>query len=148
MMLRELTVHYTVKHTPDGPVAIGRQVTMPSAAAELLRPVLAHEPGEVFGILCLSIKRTVIAYHEVSRGTLNATLVDGRAVFQAAILANAASIILAHVHPSGDSWPSADDQALTKRLIAGGQLLGIEVSDHIIIGAGGGYFSFKEGGYL
>jgi DNA repair protein RadC len=89
---------------------------------------LQDQPGEVFAILCVSTKLRVIAYHEVSRGTLDATLVHPREVFKAALLANAAAIILTHNHPSGDSIPSADDVQLTRRLVDAGALLGVEVS--------------------
>jgi len=70
-----------------------------------------------------------------------------REVFKAALLANAAAIILTHNHPSGDPTPSADDMALTRRLAEAGTLIGVEVLDHIIVGDGR-YFSFREGGRL
>jgi DNA repair protein RadC len=89
----------------------------------------------------------VIAYHEVSRGTLDATLVHPREVFKAALLANAATIVLAHNHPSGNPAPSPDDMALTRRLIDAGRLLGVDVLDHIVIGDGR-YVSFRERGWL
>ena len=82
--------------------------------------VLQDQPSEVFAILCLSTKHRVIGYHEVSRGTLDTALVHPREVFKAAILANAAAIILTHNHPSGDPTPSADDVALTQRLVQAG----------------------------
>jgi DNA repair protein RadC len=148
MRLRELTVRYTVKKNDEGrPILIGRSMTTPREAASVLTTLLQHEPAEVFAILCLSTKHRVIAYHEVSRGTLNATLVHPRDVFRAAILANAAAVIVSHVHPSGDPTPSPDDCDLTRRLTAAGALLGIEVLDHIIVGADG-YVSFKETGRL
>ena len=74
-------------------------------------------------------------------------LVTPRDVFKAAILANAAAVILAHSHPSGDPTPSRDDVELTSRLTAAGVLLGIEVLDHIVVGDGR-YVSFKEIGRL
>jgi DNA repair protein RadC len=119
----------------------------PRESASSVMSVLRDEPSEVFAIICLSTKHRVIAYHEVSRGTLDATLVHPREVFKAALLANAAAIILAHNHPSGDPTPSADDVGLTRRLVDGGTLLGVDVLDHIIVGDGR-YYSFKEGGRL
>jgi DNA repair protein RadC len=98
-------------------------------------------------ILCLTTKHRVIAYHEVSRGTLDATLVHPREVFKVALLANAAAIILTHNHPSGDPSPSPDDVQLTRRLVEAGVLLGVEVLDHIIVGDGR-YYSFQEVGGL
>lgn len=146
--LRELTIRYTVKRDRRGrPIALGHTLTTPRDSAVVLVPLLQHEPSEVFAILCLSTKRRVIAYHEVGRGTLDTTLVHPREVFKAAILANAAAIIVAHVHPSGDPTPSRDDLHLTRQLTAAGTLLGIEVLDHIIVGDGR-YVSFREMGHL
>ena len=146
--LRELTIRYSVKADTTGqPVVIGRTLSTPAASAAALATLLQDEPGEVFAILCLSTKHRVIAYHEVSRGTLDATLVHPREVFKAALLANAAAIIVTHNHPSGDPSPSPDDMALTRRLIDAGKLLGVDVLDHIVIGDGR-YVSFRELGWL
>jgi DNA repair protein RadC len=146
--LRELTVRYTLKRDGSGrPVVIGRALTTPRDSAAILVPLLQHEPSEVFAILCLSTKRRVIAFHEVSRGSLDSTLVHPREVFKAAILANAGAIIICHSHPSGDPTPSPDDLHLTRQLAAAGTLLGIEVLDHIIVGDGR-YVSFREIGHL
>ena len=146
--LRELTIRYSVKADVTGqPVVIGRTLSTPAASAAALAALLQDEPGEVFAILCLSTKHRVIAYHEVSRGTLDATLVHPREVFKAALLSNAASIILTHNHPSGDPTPSPDDHQLTRRLVDAGRLIGVEVLDHIIVGDGR-YYSFKEGSCL
>ena len=146
--LRELTIRYSVKADSTGqPLVVGRALSTPAASAAALAALLQDEPGEVFAILCLSTKHRVIAYHEVSRGTLDATLVHPREVFKAALLANAASIVLAHNHPSGDPAPSPDDMALTRRLVDAGRLLGVEVLDHIVIGEGR-YVSFRELGWL
>jgi hypothetical protein len=82
-----------------------------------------------------------------SRGSLNSTPVPPREVFKAAILANAAAIIIAHNHPSGDPMPRPEDHHITRRLIRAGELLGINVLDHIIIGYGS-YFSFHEADVL
>ncbi len=135
--LCELTIRYSVKADATGqPVLIGRTVSTPAASAAALAALLQDEPGEVFGILCLSTKHRVIAYHEVSRGTLDATLVHPREVFKAALLANAASIVLAHNHPSGDPSPSGEDLRITTALAGAGRLLDIEMLDHVIIGRG------------
>ena len=148
MKLRELTVRYSVKKTDAGqPVIMGRAMNTPRESAPVVMTVLRDEPGEVFAIICLSTKHRVIAYHEVSRGTLDATLVHPREVFKAALLANAAAIILTHNHPSGDPTPSADDVGLTRRLVEAGTLLGVDVLDHIIVGDGR-YYSFREGGRI
>src|SRR5437667_4214037 len=130
MTLRELTVRYSVKKSSEGqPIVIGRVVNRPSEAAPALIAILQDEPAEVFAILCLTTKHRVIAYHEVSRGTLDAALVHPREVFKAAILANAAAVVLAHNHPSGDPTPTLDDCQLTRRLAAAGEILGVQVLD-------------------
>jgi DNA repair protein RadC len=148
MRLRELTIRYSVRKDSEGqPVLVGRALSNPRATAAALMIVLQDEPSEVFAILCLTIKHRVIAYHEVSRGTLDSTLVHPREVFRAALLANAAGIIAGHVHPSGDPTPSPDDLQITRRLVATRELLGIPMLDHIIIGDGR-YYSFKEAGRL
>jgi DNA repair protein RadC len=135
--LRELTIRYSVKRDDNGqPLTLGRTLSGPLESAEVLVTLLQNEPAEVFAILCLTTKHQLIAYHEVSRGQLDATIVHPREVFKAAILANAAAIILAHNHPSGDPTPSSDDLLLTRRLISAGDLLGIAVLDHIVVGDG------------
>src|SRR5688500_12836502 len=142
--LRELTVRYSVRRDEQGkPFVIGRSLVRPCDCAGLLMPLLQDEPCEVFGILCLTTKHRLIAYHEVSRGSLDSTLVHPREVFKAALLANAAAIVLAHNHPSGDPTPSPDDLALTTRLRAVGELIGIDVLDHVVIGDTR-YVSFQE----
>ena len=146
--LRELTIRYTLKRDVDGlPIATSRIVHTPKESAAVLMALLQHEPSEVFGVLCLSTRHHVIAYHEVGRGTIDSVGVYPREVFRAALLTNAAALILAHVHPSGDPSPSPDDLALTTRLVDAGRLLGIAILDHIVIGDGR-YVSFKEIGRL
>jgi DNA repair protein RadC len=105
--------------------------------------LLADEPAEVFAILCLTTKYRVIAFHEVSRGILDSTLVHPREVFKAALLANAAAIVAAHNHPSGDPTPSHADVEMTKAIISACQVLGIAVHDHVIIGKHG-HASFRD----
>lgn len=148
MRLRELTIRYTVKKDAAGrAVTIGRRMTTPKDCVAAFATVLQDQPSEVFAILCLSTKHRIIGFHEVSRGTLDTTLVHPREVFKAAILANASAIILAHNHPSGDPTPSDDDVALTQRLVEAGRLLGIDVLDHIVIGDNA-CVSFMETGRL
>jgi len=147
MRLRELVLAYRLC---PGPITIDSKtsLTTPQDGAALLARLLSEEAVEVFGILCLNTKHQVLAWHEVSRGCLDATLVNPREVFKAAILANAAALIVAHNHPSGDPTPSPDDRKLTERLVAAGSLLGIEVVDHIVVGHEGRYCSFQETGLL
>jgi len=105
---------------------------------------LSSQAEEVMVMLVLDIKNNVIGAFEVSRGSLNASIVHPREVFKRALLLNGASIILAHNHPSGDPTPSMEDISTTERLVEGGKVLGIEVLDHLIIGNNDSYKSFKE----
>ena len=93
-------------------------------------------------------KNQIIGIHTVSVGSLFAAIVSPREVFKAAILANAASIIVAHNHPSGDVTPSPEDIQVTKTLRDAGKLLDIEVLDHVIVGEDGAWTSLKRLGHL
>jgi DNA repair protein RadC len=101
---------------------------------------------EEFLVLLLNGKSKMIGFNTVSIGTVTASLVHPREVFKPAILGNAVQIILVHNHPSGDPIPSAEDIEITKRLRATGEVMGIKVMDHIIIGCGQ-YISFVDDGY-
>ena len=146
--VRELTVRYTVKTIPiSEPAIFGSQLRSPGDAAALLIPLLQEEPSEVLVMLCLDLKHRVIAFHEVSRGTLDSTCAHPRDVFRAALLTNAAGVILAHNHPSGDPSPSGPDLHLTRRMYEAGEVLGVRLHDHIIVGDDRS-FSFKEADLL
>ena len=94
MRLRELTVRYAVRKDHEGqPIVVGRNLGSPTETASALMTALQDQPGEVFAILCVSTKLRVIAYHEVSRGTLDGTLVHPREVFGAAATAGAAALV-------------------------------------------------------
>ena len=96
----------------------------------------------------LDSRHRILGITEISRGTLTASLVHPREVFKAAILANAAAIIVAHNHPSGDVTPSSEDDKVTKRLREAGKVMGIRVLDHVIVGPMGGSHSYLEMGGL
>ena len=102
---------------------------------------------EEFLALFLDGKNHVQGFHVVSVGTLTASLVHPREVYKAAILANAAALIVVHGHPSGNPEPSAEDVAITRRLKEAGELLGIGLLDHVVIGDGR-YVSFADQGLL
>ena len=123
-------------------------VRQPSNAAEIIQAVLnlQDEAQEVFGILTLNTKNAVAGVHVISIGSLGSTIVHPREVFKAAMLNNAASIVLFHNHPSGDTTPSAEDIGMTKRITEIGELMGIPVLDHVVIGDG--YTSLKERGLI
>lgn len=125
-----------------------RKLKQPEDAVALLRNFLEDADRENFVVVCLNTKSEPTAIHTVSVGTLNSNPVHPREVFKAAILANAATIILAHNHPSGDPTPSREDIEITERLKEAGEILGIEVLDHIIIGDNGRFVSFKARGIL
>ena len=109
---------------------------------------MMESPVEQFVVLYLNCKNKVTGTEIVSRGALSGTSAAPRNVFQGAILANAASIICSHQHPSRDPSPSKDDKELTRRLYESGEILGIKLLDHIILGNNNSYFSFKEEGFL
>jgi len=115
----------------------------PQAVAKYLREKIGREKKEHFLILSLDSRSNLIRISDISVGTLSANLVHPREVFKEAIDARAASVIVAHNHPSGDPEPSEDDLAITKRLVEAGKIMGIEVLDHIII-TKTKVFSFSE----
>jgi DNA repair protein RadC len=123
------------------------QVTTPRAVAELLLPLYGNRSVEQFGVVLLDTKHRVMRTTIVTVGTLDASIVHPREIFREATAGGAAAIVVFHNHPSGDPEPSDDDVALTRRLIAAGVLMGIEVIDHVIL-ANVRYCSMKEEGYI
>jgi DNA repair protein RadC len=124
------------------------QVRFPAETAPMLAQYIGESDREVFVVALLTIRYRVIGLHTVSVGCLSSSLVHPREVFKPAILAGCAAILVAHNHPSGEPEPSAEDIALTRRLVSAGALLGIEVIDHVIVGEAGRYASLKERGVL
>jgi DNA repair protein RadC len=124
------------------------QLRAPAEAAPLLAQYFGETDREVFAVALLTVRHRVLGLHTVSVGCLTSSLVHPREVFKPAILAGAAALLLAHNHPSGDPEPSAEDIALTRRLVSAGQLLGIEVLDHLILGESGRFVSLRERGLL
>ena len=119
----------------------------PEDVAAYLVPQYGSRSVEHFGIVLLDTKHRVLRTRVLSVGTLDASLVHPREVFREATLGGAAAIVLFHNHPSGDPVPSSDDVALTTRLVRAGDLMGVDVIDHIIV-ADACYCSFKETGRL
>ena len=120
---------------------------------QLLREKNRLQNVETFQVLLLNTRRRLIRVEEITDGTLDTILVHPREVFQAAIAANAAAIVLVHNHPSGDPTPSEADIKVTRDLIRAGQLLKIEVLDHVILGRATperpkDYASLRELGYF
>ena len=135
---------------------IGReapQLDTPDRVADLLREENRLYEVEHFQIVLLNTLRKLIRVEEISRGTLDTILVHPREVFKLAITSNASAIVLVHNHPSGDPSPSEADVKVTRDLIRAGQLLKIEVLDHVILGNSTDnrrkdYVSLRELGYF
>lgn len=117
--------------------------TSPSTIADYYMEDLRHRKQEHMKLLMLNTKSKLIGETDISKGTVNASLVSPRELFIEALEKNAVSIILMHNHPSGDPTPSKNDILLTKRVTDAGNLIGIELLDHIIIG-NNCYISFAE----
>ncbi len=122
-------------------------IRSPEDAAVYMMDEMRYLQQEHFICLFLNTKNQVTGKELVSKGTLNAALVHPREVYRAALRRNSASIIALHNHPSGDPTPSAEDIRLTKRLLDAGELVGIELLDHIIIGEQK-FVSLKEQGLM
>jgi DNA repair protein RadC len=120
------------------------QLTHPDGAAALFRGYFFGADRERFAVAMLDTKHRFIGIHPVSEGSLSASLVHPREVFTAPILRKAAALLLGHNHPSGDPTPSPEDRELTLRLVQCGELLGIRILDHLIIGEGTRFVSFQR----
>jgi DNA repair protein RadC len=114
---------------------------------ERMRLTLRDLSHEEFHVLLLNTQNEVLRDLQVTRGTLDASLVHPREVFRPAIAEAAARVILVHNHPSGDPTPSSEDRSVTRQLRSAGELVGIEVLDHVIVGEGR-YVSFAERGMM
>lgn len=130
--VREIAIKFVGKAR-----SIATEITSPEAAVEFFRALIGQEVREHFVALYLDGRRRPIGWRTISIGTVNQALVHPRETFQAAIALNAASIVVAHNHPSGDTLPSREDWEVTQRLVDAGVILGIEVADHVVIGPKG-----------
>lgn len=122
-------------------------VARPGDLAPALQARYAHEPVECFGVVLLDGRNRYLARRELSRGGWSSSVVRPREVFRHALLAAAPALVLFHNHPSGDPTPSREDVAITGHLRDAGELLGIRVLDHLIVGAEG-WVSLRERGVL
>lgn len=123
------------------------EIDSPETAARLMGAIIGDKAKEHFMLILLNTRNKVIRISQISIGTLTSSPVHPREVFKEAVKHSAQSVIIAHNHPSGDTEPSDDDINITRRLVEAGQLLGIQVLDHIIVG-GETYFGFKERGLI
>ena len=134
---------------PEGEYKTGYKISSPVRAYEAFKEVLdLHKNAEeVFALLTLDIKSNLIGIFLVSRGSISKSLVSPREVFKRAILNNSVAVILGHNHPSGDITPSKEDIKITEKLIEAGEIIGIKIVDHIIVGDNQ-YCSLREEGKI
>jgi DNA repair protein RadC len=125
----EISTQLSVRERSEGPL-----ITTPDHCANYLSNIegLAQE---AFVTITLNSKNRAISKHLISLGTLNSALVHPREVFRVAILDGAAAMILAHNHPSGDPTPSSEDIKITRQLVSAGEIMGIKVLDHVVLGS-------------
>jgi DNA repair protein RadC len=115
--------------------------------AKLFMPHMANLKKEYFKGIYLDSRKRIIKEETIFIGNLNTSVIHPREIFQIAFNEGSAALILLHNHPSGDAWPSIDDIEITRQLVEAGEILGIEVLDHIIIGEKR-YVSLKEQGFI
>jgi DNA repair protein RadC len=141
------TLFWTFKDTsikyPEYSELPKKKITSPLDVYDLFSPLMKDESREVFLVAWLSSANRVQGFEIISSGTLNSAVVDPRAVFRSAIVANCANIIIAHNHPSGNLDPSNEDIAITKKLVEVGKVIEINIFDHLIF-ADDKYMSFVE----
>lgn len=121
-----------------------RTIRSPYDAYKLIKNFLIDSDREKFVVACLDTKNQPVNISVVSIGSVNSAIVHPREVFKVAMLSNASKIICFHNHPSGNLQCSKEDENITNRLKECGEILGIELVDHIIVGDNDTYFSFKE----
>jgi len=135
------------KRALAAPLSTGTRIGSSQALFNHYYPLLRDLRHEVFKVVLLDAKHTIIRDATVSEGSLTLSIVHPREVFNLAVRESAAAVIFLHNHPSGDPQPSTEDRELTARLVAAGNLLGIRVLDHLVIGDRA-YVSFADRGWL
>ena len=137
---KELSVNYQ---------AMDNKINSPEKVDKFAREFLRlHEDSEEYlYMICMNTKLIMTGVFELSHGNVNSSIVSVREMFQKALLANAVNIILIHNHPSGDPTPSSEDISVTKKAKEAGELIGVSVLDHIIIGESK-FCSLKERGNI
>ena len=153
-------VKYKTKLTEDRKVTLEKEISVnrpdvdkiirsPQDVDRFARKCLNldMQSEEYLYMLCLNTKNAVTSVFELSHGNVNSSIFSVREMFQKALLANAVNIILIHNHPSGDCTPSREDIEVTKRAVEAGNIIGVKVLDHIIVGDIL-YSSLKEKGYV
>jgi DNA repair protein RadC len=135
------------KRATSVPLTTGQRVTSSRDVFGYYRPLLRDLRREVFKVILLDGKNTIIKDVTVSEGSLTLSIVHPREAFVPAVRESAAAVIFVHNHPSGDPEASPEDRALTQRLVSAGEIIGIRVLDHVIIGDIR-YVSFADQGWL
>ena len=141
-LLGELAARYEVAYQPERAAEMP-VINCPQDVFNLLGPEMSALAQEQLRVLLLNTRNKVMAQRIVYQGNVNSSIVRPAEVFRAAIIDSAPSIIISHNHPSQDPTPSPEDVKITRELVEGGKLLGIDVLDHIVIG-GSKYVSLKE----
>ena len=141
-LLGELAARYQVTFQPERP-ADRPQINCPQDVFNLLGPEMSALAQEQLRVLLLNTRNEVMAQRIVYQGNVNSSIVRPAEVLRAAVIESAPSIVIAHNHPSGDPTPSPEDVSITRELVQGGKLLGIDLLDHIVIG-GSKWVSLKE----
>ncbi|WP_447971706.1 RadC family protein [Nitrospira sp. M1] len=135
------------KRTLSTPLTTGVRIGASRDLYQHYYPLLRDLRHEVFKVVLLDAKHRVIRDMTISQGSLTVNIVHPREVFNVAVRESAAAIIVLHNHPSGNPDPSPEDYALTQRLVTAGDILGIQVLDHVVIGDGA-YISFADKGLI
>ena len=139
---------YRVSLVREGSCAVDHNaIRTPEDVYAIIGPEYENAVVETAMMLALDTKNKVIAVFTVSTGSLNASIIHPRDIFQRAILVNAASVILVHNHPSGDPTPSPEDIELTRKLVEAGKMMDVAILDHVVIGEGR-FVSLKERGLI
>ena len=126
---------YRLSLVKEGSLAFGEEpITYSAQSVKYIEPIFEGIDREQFVVLCLDGQNKPIGINVVSIGSVSGAIVHPREVFKPAILANAVGLICFHNHPSGDPTPSVDDLEITERLVKAGDLIGINIIDHIILG--------------
>jgi len=135
------------KRALAGPLTKGAKITSSRDLFTHYHPTLRDLRHEVFKVILLDAKHAILRDTTVSEGSLTLSIVHPREVFTLAVKESAAAVIFLHNHPSGDPTPSQEDHVLTARLVSAGEVLGIRVLDHLVVGDGR-YVSFADQGWL
>jgi len=143
MRVREATVTYQTSNRPG----IDRQITCARNVVELARPWVLGKMKEYFYVILLDTKHRYVCHELVSMGNLDSSIVHPREVFTLAVREQAAAVVLVHNHPSNDPAPSTEDRVITVRLVKAGEILGIDVLDHLIV-TDDHSFSFRDSGEM